>query len=182
MMTLLLLLGFVVAVVLGAVVTLWRLHRVTQGGITPAVEAQILSPSRSALEIYQPMGRLFAEEDFRFLRGSRPDLVKRLRRQRRQVLRLYLRELRADFERVYAFCRRLAPKSTDPNFAALITQQALSFYGLFLVLHMRCTLGWFLHVRIDTVDLVGAFDRLRQVAQATLLPMTPQPALAGSPA
>lgn len=182
MMTLLLLLGFVVAVVLAGVVTLWRLHRVTHEGITPAVEAQILSPSRSVLETYQPMGRLFAEEDFRFLSGSRPDLVKRLRRQRRQVLRLYLRELRADFERVYAFCRSLAPKSTDPNFAALITQQALSFYGLFLVLHVRCTLGWFMHVRIDTVDLVGAFDRLRQAAQATLLAMTPQPALAGSTA
>ncbi|HYM13608.1 MAG TPA: hypothetical protein VEU62_22900 [Bryobacterales bacterium] len=177
-----LLLGFVLAVALGAVATLRRLHRVAQEGITAAVEAQILSPTRSALETYQPMGRLFAEGDVRFLNRSRPDLVKRLRRQRQQVLRLYLRELRADFERVYAFCRSLAPRSADPNFAALITQQAFSFYGLFLILHVRCTLGWFLHVRIDTMDLVGAFDRLRQAAQATLAAMTPQPAMAGSPA
>lgn len=182
MMTLLLLLSFVLAAGLGAAVVLRWLQGVGPEGITPGLETRILSPTRSVLETYQPMNRLFAEEDFQFLSRSRPDLVKRLRRQRQQVLRLYLRELRVDFARVYAFCRRLAPKSADPNFAGAITQQALSFYGLFLILHVRCTLGWFLHVRVDTVDLVGAFDRLRQAAQATLSAMAPQPAMAGSPA
>jgi hypothetical protein len=182
MVTLLLLLSFVLAIGLGAAITLRRLHRVGSEANSPRLDALVLSPTRSALETYQPMSRLFAEEDFHFLARSRPDLVKRLRRQRQQVLRLYLKELRADFERVYAFCRRLAPKSENPNFAALITQQALSFYGLFLVLQVRCTLGWFLHVRVDTTDLVSSFDRLRQAAQATLSAMAPQAVMAGSPA
>lgn len=183
MTTLLLLLSFVLLVGVGVGVTLRRLYRLGPEGIPADFASQILTPTkRSALETYQPMSRLFAEEDFVFLSEARPEMLKRLRRQRRQVMRLFLGELRTDFARVYAFCRLLAPESADPNFATLVTQQAFSFYGLFVVLHLRCTMGWFLHVRVDTVDLVGAFERLRQAAQAAAAAMAPQPAMAGSAA
>ena len=170
----LLLLGFVAAIGLGVSLTLRRLYRPSIQGV-PSVEELTTRPPR---ETYRPMSRLFAEEDFAFLSGQGPGIIKRLRRQRREVLRLYLRELRADFQRLYALCRILAPKSQDPNFAPLITQQALSFYGLFLILQVRCALGWYLHVRVDTVDLVTAFDRLAQAARATLPALMPQSSFA----
>lgn len=180
MTTLWLLLSLVAAIAVGFGIVLRRLHRTPVGTLFPDFEDDVdngvLSPGRFSPETYRPMSRLFAGEDFTFLAGSAPQMVPRLRRCRRRVLRLYLRELRADFARVYAICRMLAPTSSDPHFATRITQQALSFYGLLLIVEMRCALGWFLPVRVDTAELVNAFDVLRQAAQASL---APQPVPAG---
>ena len=181
MMTLMLLLGVILGVGLAAALTMWRLLRPHTAVGMPPAELEALAAGRSVLESYQPMSRLFAEEDFAFV-AAHPGASRRegqqLRRRRRRILRLYLRDVRRDFERLYAFCRLLAPKSQDPGFASLITQQALAFYGLWMVLQVRCSLGWFLHVRVDTVDLVGALDRLREAARATALALAPRPALA----
>ena len=177
MTTLWMLLGLVAAIALGFAVALRRLYRLRAGTRPPGFENDVLSRGRSARATYRPMGRLFAEQDFAFLSGYAPQMLPRLRRHRRRVLRLYLRELRTDFARVYAFCRILAPKSGDPQFATRVTQQALSFYGLLLIVELRCALGWFLPVRVDTADLVNAFDLLRQAAQAASL--APQPVAAG---
>jgi hypothetical protein len=184
MNTLLLILSIVAVLSAGAAIVLRQLRRIGPEGLRADFVSQLLAPAnRSVVETYQPMTRLFSEEDFAFLAEAGPGLLQRLRRQRRQVMRLYLGELRADFAQVYAFCRMLAQKSADPNFATLITQQAFSFYSLLLVLHVRCTLGWFLHVRVDMVDVVGAFERLRQAAQAAAAAMAPQQAaFAGSAA
>ncbi len=183
MTILLLLLGFIAAVDAGTAIALWRLYRTgPEGQAPPALVSEILHPRRSALEVYQPMSRLFAEDDFALVGRLKPDLQKRLRRQRQHVLRLYLREIRIGFARLHTLCRILAPRSHDPNFAARVTQQALTFYGLFLVLEFRCALGWFLHVRVDTVDLIAALSQLRQAAQSVLADMNSGAALAGSPA
>jgi hypothetical protein len=174
----LLLLSFVLVVGAGVGITLWRLLRSNGPEALPSGWRERMASTRSALVTYQPMSRLFAEEDFDFLAGQRgfqPGLEKKLRRQRRRVLRLYLRELRLEFRGVYALCRMLVPHSANPDFAAWITRQAAAFYGLLLVLHLRCTLGWFLHVRVDTTDLVTAFDRLREAARAGLPSWTLQP-------
>ncbi|HYL96681.1 MAG TPA: hypothetical protein VET69_12830 [Terriglobales bacterium] len=182
MTILLLLLLFVAAIAAGLGAALWWIYRPGPQTLSPELLAGLLQPRRSALEVYRPMNRLFAEEDFRFISAARPQMVRRLRRQRARVLRLYLRDLQAGFARVQALCRSLAPRSQDPNFAGLITRQALTFYGLLLMLRLRCALGWYLHVRVDTVDLVRALDQLTQAAQATLAGLAPQTALAGSPA
>ena len=175
MITLWILIAIIAAVAAAFGIVLRRLYRSGPAGLSPNSEDEILTPTRSAAESYRPLTRLFAEEDLAFLTPFGPQMQQRLHRQRRRVLHLYLRELRADFKRVYALCRTLAPGSSDPHFATRITQQALSFYGLFLVVEMRCALGWFLPVRVDTANLVNAFDRLRQ-AQVSL---APQPAPAG---
>ena len=95
MTTLFLLLGFLVAVGAGLGLTLRHLFRVRPEGILANPAGDLLTGS--ALETYQPMSRLFAEEDFTFVSGLDPGLRKRLRRSRRQVMRSYLRELRVDF-------------------------------------------------------------------------------------
>ncbi|MBI3665619.1 MAG: hypothetical protein HY236_05230 [Acidobacteria bacterium] len=180
MTTLMLLLGAVLALGVGVGLTLRRLYRPAASPGVASAHELTLALTCSPQETYRPMSRLFAEQDFAFLAGqpgSGTGLVKRLRRQRRGALRLYLREMRADFQRLYALCRLLARNSKDPSFATLVTQQALSFYSLFLILQLRCALGWFLHVRVDTVDLVTAFDRLAQAARASL-PLAPESSLA----
>ena len=177
-----LLLLFVAAVAVGLGAALWRIFRPGPQTLSPEFLAVLLQPRRSVLDVYRPMNRLFADEDFRFISSVQPQMLRRLRRQRARVLRLYLRDLQAAFARVHALCRSLAPKSQDPNFAVLTSRQALTFYSLLAVLRLRCALGWYLHVRVDTVDLVHALDRLTQAAQATLASLAPQTALMGSPA
>src|SRR5579884_1899439 len=115
MTTLLLLSGFVLALGAGLAGALRKLLYPRPESFPPDFDVQLLR--RSAAESYQPMSRLFAEEDFVFLSRLQPRLLSRLRQQRRRVMRAYLRELRAEFERIYAFCRALALNSSDPNFA-----------------------------------------------------------------
>jgi hypothetical protein len=167
MLTILLALGA------GTALVLRRLLRPAVSGAAPATPDAILAPGRSARESYRPMYRLFSAGDFSFLSGQ-PDLRGRLRRQRVRVMRLYLRQLRVDFEELYALARALVPTSLDSSFASHITLQALRFHGLMLAVEMRCAVGWFLPVQVGTGGLVEALDRLREAARVSLL--APQPA------
>ncbi len=182
MTILLLLLGLVAAMGAGVVLTLWRLTRSGPRRLDWSRDSELLLSTGSALETYQPMSRLFAEEDLEFLAtqvGFRPALEKRLRRQRKQVFRLYLREVRADFARIYALARAIIPLSQNPAFAGLVTRQAASFYVLLAIIRLRCMLGWYRHVSVETIDLVTAFERLREAARASAAVLTAVPVRAG---
>jgi len=157
------------AVVFGLL--LWRLSRRAAAPDCFEEERDSAELAGLALEAFQPMSRLFAEEDFAFLAArdpQHPRLWKALRRHRRRVLRLFLQELRSEFQRVYEVCRHLAPASPDPSFGPLITRQAAAFYALFLLVDLRCALGWFLPLRVDPTGLLAPLGRLRGAAQACL--------------
>lgn len=162
-----------VVLALGAILglTLWRLLRPAGSDLHSAPLDEILAPRRGAREIYRPMTRLFAEEDFALVSAlaRRPGLAKRLRRHRVRVLSLYLKQLRGDFQRVYALARLLAPHSLDPDFATQTLLQGLRFATLFLALQVCCALGWPAPLRIETAGLVTALDRLREGARLSLL-------------
>lgn len=181
MTTLLFLLGALS--VTGIVVTalLWR--QLFRPGPAPADSPWDLSdPERRAGAVYRPMNRLLAEADFRFLQGQaqlRPDLVRRLRQTRVATLRLYLREMRADFDRIHTLCRALAPHSADPSFAPRIMKETLWFYGQFGVLYAASFLPWYFDAQVHGAKLVDALARLEQLAGASLSTWTPQPNLAG---
>jgi hypothetical protein len=88
-------------------------------------------PSRPPLETYRPMTRLFSEKDFAFLAAAGPAgsaMLARLRRQRRDVMRLYLRQARLDFDRLHRACRNAALRSRDSKLASKIARQAFLFY------------------------------------------------------
>ncbi len=176
MTTLMVVLGLVLAVGAGFAVALWRLLRFRAWHPRP----EFFDVTRPALlAAYQPLGRLFAEEDFAFLAsqaGFRRGMIGRLRRDRRRILRLYLGDLRADFQRLYTLCRTLAPYSQDPNFPALIMRQALRFYGLLLVVELRLALGWFLPIRLDTSQVVAAFARIEEASRICLERLAARPA------
>ncbi|MBI5086078.1 MAG: hypothetical protein HZB13_15945 [Acidobacteria bacterium] len=54
-------------------------------------------------ERYRPMRRMLSADDFKYLRsapGFRPEMVRRLRRQRAAAFAAYLQDMRADFTRL----------------------------------------------------------------------------------
>ncbi len=155
----------------------WTLRSVYRPAPAPEPEtllAEIRTPACSAVELYQPLSRLFAEEDFAFLSRLQPGMLKRLRRSRRQVFRLYLAEVQTAFESVYTLCRGLARQNPDPSFAPFLTQQFFTFHVLLVSLRLRCALGLFRHVPSEAANLVQALDQLRRTAEAALAVSGPQ--------
>jgi len=96
-----------------------------------------------SVDRYRPMYRLLADDDIRFLStqpGATPALVKRLRRQRYQVFRGYLRGLQCDFRQACDALLQLAMHSqTDRGdiIRALFVSQMKFSIGMFRV---RCRL------------------------------------------
>ena len=67
----------------------------------------------SNLDAYAPMARLFARADFDSLRNYPAQLIRKLRRNRRHAMGLFLGQVRRDFYRAWSVCRLLAPISGD---------------------------------------------------------------------
>ena len=96
-----------------------------------------------SVERYRPMFRLLEEDDIRFLRsqpGAPPALVNRLRKQRCQLFRGYLRHLERDFQQASdALILVMVQSQSDRNdlISALIRSRLKFTTGVFLV---RCRL------------------------------------------
>jgi len=163
-------LGALAVIGAGLALTFLRVARVRRRSSAAVLGREMVRTGRSPLETYAPMGRLLAREDWEFVNGPArlPLSVRRhFRRQRRKILSLYLRDLRADFGRVYALCRELAPYSPDPGFAAEVTRQALLFHAQWLAVELRAALGWSWTTPTRASELVAAFDRLYHAARVT---------------
>jgi len=182
MTTPLLIIGLLLLIGAGIARILRSVYRPSPARKPEALLAEIMEPDPSAPGLYEPLSRLFAEEDFAFLSRRKPDLSKRLRRSRKRAFQLYLAEVRTAFQSIYTLCRGLAPKNPDPSFAPFLTQQFFTFHALLLVLRWRCALGWFRHVPSDAANLVEAFEQLRRTAQAAVAVSGLQPVLPGRPA
>ncbi len=123
----------------------------------------------SASGMYRPVERLFDDRDFDLVKrsGAGKAALRRFRSQRRRILRLYLCELRRDFLRLWRLGRYLAPLSQNPDFAALVSRQFLTFHLLYASIQIR----YLLLGSAATSDLrgvVSAFESLRTAARRTL--------------
>ena len=82
---------------------------------------------------YRYLSRLFAPEDFQFLKrmSSGRALLPRLRRERRRLLRLLLADLRHDFEALVAVGSLLSLSVTgkEDGYAQALAGQSLRFYA-----------------------------------------------------
>ena len=151
--------------------TLWRLS-----AQPTEVDLRALTDARPACRTYEPLSRLFSAEDCAFLRsqpGYSRAIGRRLRRQRRQVLSLYLRQIRAEFTQVWNICRLLAPVSSNPDFGAHVMKQFVIFHGLYWILQLRCMAGGLLPVHADPANLVAAFRQLELGARRALQTLEP---------
>jgi len=119
-----------------------------------------------SIERYRPMMRLLDGNDFEFLRsqpGFTPRMATKLRIQRCQIFRGYMRCLNADFGRVCAAMKVLLVQSRNdrPDLAAiLIRHQAMFALG---ILRVECHLffyRWGIGA-VDVSDLVKLFDQMR---------------------
>ena len=122
--------------------------------------------SELSAERYRPMLRLLDATDFQFLRaqkGFTPEMERRLRRQRVQAFRGYLRLLVADFDRIVTALRVILAQSAQdrPELASLVLQRRLSFALGLIGVYCRLALfglGW---SRVDVSDLIQLFDGMR---------------------
>ena len=115
---------------------------------------------------YRPMERLFVEEDYDFLAshpGFHPGISRKLRAERRQIFRHYLRCLRRDFDRLLAAAKLvLVHASKDrPELATPLFKQRLVFqYAMFMV-EVRLALQALGLGTVDVRGLVGSLESMR---------------------
>ena len=143
------------------ILSLWLLRREPR----PIRASQVLPGPRRHPDFYLPMTRLFTSRDMAFLRnqkGFRAGMNRRLRRERRRVLALYLGAARRDFRGLERACRSLARQTHNWELASLVHRQRVVFYGLFLVLRVRCLLASVMFVQVDTGGLLAMLRGLER--------------------
>ena len=169
-----LVIGITVLTCLGLVLALPLLVRriAASGGCLPVTSEWI---DELSVERYQPMVRLLDGEDLDFLRsqpGYTSHMAAKLRLQRCQIFREYLRCLNADFGRVCAAMKILILQSRHdrPDLAAaLVRHQAAFLCGMLAVRFRLFLYRWGLG-SVDVTGLVEVFDRMR-LQLRTLLPV-----------
>jgi hypothetical protein len=113
---------------------------------------------------YQPMTRLLSSQDLEFLAaqpGCRPETLARLRRDRRRIFRMYLRDLVADFQALHAAARKMAASSPEPQaqlIASLLRQQVTFWFAL-LSIETRLLLPQ--AGGLDIGELIASVEALR---------------------
>ena len=94
---------------------------------------------------YQPMEYLLSEEDFAFLAsqpGYEPEIGARWKRERRRIFRLYLDELKRDFQRLHAEARVMAANADaeSAELVGILMRQQVSFWRAMAGLELRLAL------------------------------------------
>ena len=127
-----------------------------------------------SIERYRPMARLLDPGDMDFLRsqpGFTPQILDKLRTQRCQIFRGYLRCLQSDCGRVCSAIKLVMLQSGHdrPDLAAALIRHQLMFSTGIITVHCRLVLySWGLG-GVDVGALVKSFDRMR-LELRTLVP------------
>lgn len=127
-----------------------------------------------SIERYRPMMRLLDGGDLDFLRsqpGFTPKMASKLRAQRCQIFRGYLRCLNLDFGRVCSAIKlvMLQSKHDRPDLAsALLRNQLIFATGSLVVQGRLCLYRWGL-CGVDVTSIVKTFDLMR-IELRTLVP------------
>jgi hypothetical protein len=119
-----------------------------------------------SVERYKPMMRLLDGADLEFLRsqpGFTPEAATKLRIQRCQIFRGYLRSLSTDFGRINGAIRLLMLQSRRdrPDLAAFMVRQQILFACGVLVVQFRLVLYRLGICGVDVTELVRIFDAMR---------------------
>jgi hypothetical protein len=127
-------------------------------------------------ERYRPMMRLLDSADIAFLRsqpGYTRDMESKLRAQRCQIFRGYLRCLDSDFQRVCMALKLVVAQSQQdrPDLAGILMHQQLQFASVMLSIHFRLLLYRWGVCNVDVANLVRIFDGMR-AELCTLVPST----------
>jgi hypothetical protein len=115
---------------------------------------------------YRPMMRLLDSGDLEFLRsqaGFTPKMESKLRAQRCQIFRGYLRCLEMDFKRVCTALKLVLVQSEQdrPDLAAVLVHHQIMFSSGLLAAHFRLFLYRWGICTVDATALVQIFDVMR---------------------
>jgi hypothetical protein len=119
-----------------------------------------------SIERYRPMMHLLDGGDLESLRsqpGFTPGMAAKLRRQRCQIFREYLRHLNADFQRVCAVLKILMLHSCHdrPDLAGTLVHHQVMFACGMIMVYFRLVLYRWGLCGVDVADLVKIFDLMR---------------------
>ena len=161
---------FLLVIVMGLCLAGWLAFRVSETSALP--NSKTLRAEAEQLRRYQVLRRLFDKDDHALVRAHLDVLghaaVQQLTKNRRHVLRMYLRELRGDFSRFWSLCRLLAPYSPDPQFATMLFGQFFLFHSSLVVLWARTYTGSIGFESAQFNTLIDAVQNLRGAAQSVV--------------
>lgn len=178
MTTLWVILTFTVLAAVGLGLILRNLRR---GPDAAGTDLATLLRQPTAERAFGPVIRLFSKDDQAFLAsqsGYRHGMARQFRLQRHRILSVYLKEIYREFSGLWLFCRKIAPQTQDPNFAATLVQQLFVFHALYFALRMRCMVGAFVYLHVDTEELLAALESLRSGAREVAGALQPRTAIA----
>jgi len=129
-----------------------------------------------SIERYRPMMRLLDGGDLEFLKsqpGFTPRMATKVRIQRCQIFRGYLRCLNGDFQRVCAAIKVLMLQSQHdrPDLAGVLIQHQMMFAGGMATVYLRLFLYRWGLSGVDVTGLVKNFDLMR-LELRSLVPAT----------
>lgn len=119
-----------------------------------------------SLERYRPLARLLAREDADFLRQNTicPKVAARWERSQGRIIRLYLKELAADFHRLHANARVLVAESPE-QYAGLVPflfRQQFTFWRTLAMIELRWALGGWKVGKIPLEELVRVIEAIQR--------------------
>jgi hypothetical protein len=135
---------------------------------------EALSDDSSPLSLrrYSVLTRLAGDEDERFLRtlpGFKEEMLSRLRSERRVILRMYLRELTADFRRLHRAARLMvaAAPQEHADLVGVLMRQQITFWRCLAGIESRLALKPLGLPRVDTSRLLQVVEALRAAVAGT---------------
>jgi hypothetical protein len=159
-----LLIGFSILLAFGvASVVVYLVRKVAFGGELPVTSEWIEDLS---LDRYRPMLRMLDGDDIEFLRsqpGFTPGMATKLRAQRTQIFRGYLKSLETDFARVCSAIKLIMVhgKNDRPELAETLIRQQVTFACSMLGVRLRLQLYRWGVCGVDVTRLVKLFDSMR---------------------
>jgi hypothetical protein len=119
-----------------------------------------------SLARYEPMKRILSEEDLEFLkclRGVQPKSIRKLRAQREQIFKTYLRELVADFRELHREARALVASAPEEyaDLVEVVMRQQVRFWMTLAGVEFRLGLRAMGIGSVDVSGLLAAVDALQ---------------------
>jgi hypothetical protein len=113
---------------------------------------------------YRPMQRLLSDVDYSFLaaNGGSPDVIRRLRAERRRLFRAYLKNMVRDFNRLHRAARimSLDAETDRSDFAFLLLRMRVAFGWTVTVVQFRLALNTLGLGNVDARRLLRALDEI----------------------
>lgn len=165
--------GFVIfTALLFLAVLAYLIRKVAFGGHNLPVTAEWIEDL--SLDRYRPMLRMLDTGDIEFLRsqpGFTPSMATKLRAQRTQIFRGYLKSLESDFARVCSAIKLVMWHSNHdrPELAEALIRQQITFACTMLMVRVRVQLYSLGICGVDVTELVKLFDSMR-LELRTLVP------------